>query len=111
MPKTTVVNVKCRAELDVYIGRAYRGWAASIWGNPYKLGRDGNREQCIAMYRAYILASPSLMRQLPSLQGKRLGCWCEPQECHGRVLAELADGLADGDTLSDGTRLAEAVYK
>jgi hypothetical protein len=33
-----------------------------------------------------------LMAQLPSeLKGKKLGCWCKPNACHGDVLAELAD--------------------
>ncbi|WP_373559368.1 DUF4326 domain-containing protein [Streptomyces sp. Ag82_G6-1] len=31
-------------------------------------------------------------RELPALRGRRLGCWCGPEQpCHARVLAELAD--------------------
>ena len=29
--------------------------------------------------------------ELAELKGKRLGCFCHPQPCHGDVLAELAD--------------------
>jgi Domain of unknown function (DUF4326) len=32
------------------------------------------------------------MAQAPSeLKGKKLGCWCKPNACHGNVLIELAD--------------------
>lgn len=82
--KTTVVHCK-REKYDVYIGRP------SIWGNPFVIGKDGNREQVIAKYRAWILKQPHLLKRLGELKGKRLGCWCSPQACHGHVLAELAN--------------------
>ena len=84
--KTTVVHCK-RASYDVYIGRP------SLWGNPFVIGKDGNRAQVIAKYRAWILKQPQLLKHLPELKGKRLACWCSPQACHGDVLAELADAL------------------
>ena len=85
MQGTRVVHCK-RAPFDVYIGRP------SKWGNPFVIGRDGNREQVIEKYRAYVLANPPLLAAVkPELKGKVLGCWCAPQSCHGDVLAELAD--------------------
>jgi hypothetical protein len=85
MQRTKVVHCK-RALFDVYIGRP------SKWGNPFVIGRDGNREQVIEKYRAYMLANPTLLAAVkPELKGKVLGCWCAPQSCHGDVLAELAD--------------------
>ena len=82
---TTVVHCK-RAPFDIYIGRP------SKWGNPFVIGRDGNREQVIEKYRAYILDHPALLAAVQSeLKGKVLGCWCAPQSCHGDVLAELAE--------------------
>lgn len=80
---TTVVHV--RDGYDIYIGRP------SLWGNPFVIGRDGSREEVIAKYRAYILRQPAMLADLPSLRGKRLGCYCAPLPCHGEVLAELAD--------------------
>lgn len=74
-----------RAPYDVYIGRPTK------WGNPFKIGRDGTREQVIEKYRAWLLQQPELMAALPELRGKVLGCWCHPQACHGDVLAELAN--------------------
>ena len=61
------------------------------WGNPYLIGRDGNREEVIALYRAYLLDNKELMDSLDELKGKVLGCYCKPQACHGDVLDELAN--------------------
>ena len=76
--------VHCKRErYDVYIGRG------SIWGNPYKVGKDGNRDEVIEKYRKYILSKPELIARLGELEGKVLGCWCRPARCHGDVLIEL----------------------
>jgi hypothetical protein len=93
--KTTVVNVKL-APYDVYIGRANRsyGLAASPFGNPFIPGRDGTPQECLALYREHVTSTPALMRLLPSLKGKRLGCWCKKtgsEPCHGDVLVELIE--------------------
>jgi uncharacterized protein DUF4326 len=87
---TKVVHCK-KEQYDVYIGRECYGLPSSIWGNPFKIGPDGTREQVIEKYRKYILDKPELLQQLESLRGKTLGCWCSPQHCHGDVLAELLE--------------------
>lgn len=69
---------------DVYIGRP------SEWGNPFVIGPDGDRPTVIAKYRAWILQQPHLMAKVRGLAGKRLGCFCAPEACHGDVLSELA---------------------
>ncbi|SFV09685.1 DUF4326 domain-containing protein [Alicyclobacillus macrosporangiidus] len=84
--------VHCRREpFDVYIGRAVPrlGLRRSKWANPYRIGRDGTREECIRKYREYVLGRPDLMEALGELRGKVLGCWCSPEPCHGDVLVEL----------------------
>lgn len=69
---------------DVYIGRP------SKWGNPFKIGRDGDRGEVIARYERYVRdRRPDLLAALPELHGKRLGCYCAPDPCHGDVLARL----------------------
>lgn len=85
--ETRVVN--CRKEaFDVYIGRP------SPFGNPFAIGGAGDRPTVIAKYRAWILTQPHLLKMLPSLRGKRLGCWCRKgQQCHGDVLIELINLL------------------
>ena len=82
--KTKVVHCK-REPFDVYIGRP------SKWGNPFEIGKDGTRQQVIDKYREWVQTQPQLMKEIPSLKGKTLGCWCHPKPCHGDVLAELAD--------------------
>jgi len=78
--------VHCRHEpYDTYIGRP------SKWGNPFYIGKDGTRKECIQKYREYLLKNEKLMASLHELKGKRLGCYCSPDECHGDVLAELAN--------------------
>jgi len=83
--KTRVVNCK-KEPYDVYIGRPTK------WGNPFKIGRDGSRQEVIHKYKDMIIANAQLFKQIHvELKGKTLGCWCKPDPCHGDVLAELAD--------------------
>jgi len=80
--KTKVVH--CRKELyDVLIDRTTK------WGNPFKIGKDGNREEVVEKYEKWIRNHPKLLKCLPELVGKRLGCWCKPKVCHGDVLLKL----------------------
>jgi hypothetical protein len=79
-----VVHCK-RSKHDVYIGRP------SKWGNPFEIGKDGDRETVIRKYREWVVTQPHLMAALPELSGKVLGCWCAPQACHGDVLVSLAN--------------------
>lgn len=84
--RTTVVS--CRtSKYDVFIGRP------SKWGNPFKIGRDGTREQVIDKYRYWIMNQRHLLFALGELKGKRLGCFCSPLPCHGDILASLADSF------------------
>src|SRR5215213_10068919 len=69
----------------VYVGRPTK------WGNPFAIGRDGDRETVISKYTAWVLKQDHLMRALPELKGKDLVCWCAPQRCHAEVLAHLAN--------------------
>ena len=70
---------------SVYIGRP------SKWGNPFIIGKHGNRNEVIAAYRKYIEHSPKLLADLSELRGRHLVCWCSPLPCHGHVLLELAN--------------------
>lgn len=58
----------------------------TIWGNPFILPDDGDRETVIENYEDYLTKKPSLAKQSHTLKGKILGCWCYPQNCHGHVL-------------------------
>jgi len=64
----------------------------SQWGNPYELGKDGNRETVCDSHIYYFKKKLSLHQQLMDIKGKVLGCWCYPERCHGDYLKKLADG-------------------
>jgi hypothetical protein len=81
--RTRVVNIKKFDDDYIFIGRG------SKWGNPYRIGKDGTREQVIEKYEDYIRKKPEMMADLPKLVGENLGCYCYPKKCHGDVLVKL----------------------
>lgn len=87
----TTIHNKYKEHYDVYIGRP------TIYGNPYEIGKDGNREDVVNKYRKYfterIQTDMSFRRQVLTLRGKRLGCFCKPKECHGDVICEYLNNL------------------
>lgn len=86
---TRVVHCK-QSDYDVYIGRRSDG--NGEWGNPFKIGEDGNRGEVIQKYREWVHGQPDLILKIKNeLKDKTLGCWCKPKCCHGDVLAEIAD--------------------
>jgi hypothetical protein len=98
MPK--VINLRGRTprvvpEEAVYIGGRVKrsGWdlQATKWVNPFRIIRDGTREEVIVKYRRWLLEQPDLMAALPELRGRDLPCWCAPRACHGDVLLWLAN--------------------
>lgn len=96
---TRVCNKDRHEEFEVYIGRG------SIWGNPYRIGPGvGDRRAAIEMYRKHfyeiILNDPAKRRAVLALKGKRLGCHCKPDPCHGDVIAEFLNTF-EGDSLDD----------
>ena len=82
---TTVVNIRI-SHFDVYIGRPGK------WGNPFIIGKDGTRDEVLAKYREWVLSRSDLLASLEELRGKRLGCFCWPEPCHGDILIELLEG-------------------
>jgi hypothetical protein len=93
--------VHCRLEpYDIYIGRP------SKWGNPFVVGRDGARGECVEKFRTWIHTQPHLLASLVGLRGKTLGCWCKTRKdpnraCHGDVLAEMADKMEHDPVLAE----------
>jgi len=91
--KTTVVNIR-RQEYDEYIGRAGNGHDG-YFGNPFSVARDGGREKVIELYRKYFLnrlkIDAEFAKRIEGLKGKRLGCFCKPEACHGDVIAEYLE--------------------
>jgi len=101
-PKYNNLKEWMNDENNIYIGRKGVVFIdntrfpqnSSNFANPYKIGKDGTREQVLLKYKNYIidkLKNKDLVIELISLQGKNLGCWCCPEMCHGNILLELID--------------------
>lgn len=90
----------------VYVGRAWLGWPASPWGNPFKPGRDGTIEECLEQYGVWLLMQQrdegfddklTALWEATGHGEKPLGCWCTNATagdgsfvvCHAQILAEL----------------------
>jgi hypothetical protein len=66
----------------------------SKWGNPFVMGRDGDRAAVVAKHKVWLWSEIKAERitraDLASLDGKRLGCHCAPLACHGDTLSAAA---------------------
>jgi len=74
-------------ENAVYVGRP------SKWANPFKVGRDGTREEVVEKYRKWLM---NKLREDPHfldpLKGRDLACWCPPDKpCHADVIIEVLE--------------------
>jgi hypothetical protein len=66
----------------------------SRWGNPFRIGVDGDRADCVGKFRAALLGGDlafSVTDVQRRLHGKDLACWCPlTEQCHADVLLDLA---------------------
>lgn len=69
----------------VYIGRG------SKWGNPFRIGPDGDRDAVIAKHERWMRNQHDLLRAIDELRGRNLVCFCAPLRCHGDLLLRLAN--------------------
>ncbi|MGG5283051.1 DUF4326 domain-containing protein [Pseudomonas viridiflava] len=92
---TKVVNKDRGEAYDAYIGRG------TIWGNPYQIGSDGDRDEVIRKFKydfenGLLKVSADFESQMSLIKGKRLACHCKPAACHGDVIAAYLNSLDDG---------------
>lgn len=79
------------------------------WGNPFVVGRDGTRAECVDLYaklmagyvavsgpasvQDQLAARRHVVENIDALRGKNLACWCSHDgPCHGDVLLKMANG-------------------
>lgn len=87
MPKIYNIYHNNAPKDAIYIGRP------TVWGNPFKLGKDGNREEVFEKYCEWVLKNELYVERIKDeLKGKDLVCWCKPKLCHGDILLEIANG-------------------
>lgn len=120
MSLPTLVNVRSD-EFDVYIGRPVprakdeRCRVGSIWGNPF----IGERREAVHNYTVLLRLRLTVGEHVPVwcrnthgydymdaawwgeqldlLRGKRLGCWCSPEPCHGDAIIEAVKRRMEGE--------------
>ena len=90
-----IVNKRLFKGKGIYIGRP------SVLGNPFIIGRDGDREEVIRKYREYleraiesdyrVKAAFEMIRELNKKGAVVLICWCAPEKCHGDVIKEMIE--------------------
>lgn len=94
-----IVNPKDK--WDVYVGGFWqdavkRGVVNFPWANPYWKTfpgalNDHSPEEAARLYEKRIRDRPDLWHRLDELRGKRISCWCRPNDpaCHGVILCKL----------------------
>ncbi|NMZ65862.1 DUF4326 domain-containing protein [Pseudomonas oryzihabitans] len=92
---TLVVNKDKEDIYDVYIGRG------TVWGNPYQIGKDGDRDEVIRKFaydfdRGFLKAHENFEKNLSHIRGKVIACHCKPAACHGDIIAAYINSLDDG---------------
>jgi hypothetical protein len=83
--------------------RRMPGLPGSVLGNPFRIGRDGTRDQVIAKYRRWLWEQIKLkneayveLRRIAELARRgdiTLICWCAPELCHATVIERSVEYL------------------
>jgi len=113
--QTTVVNIATDS-CEVYIGRGIQKYAHLLtegiepgvegWlGNPHPIGdckicsKTHTRLECIEKFKQdfhkKIADDPVFRKHLIGLKGKKLGCYCKPEDCHGDVIKQWLDHMRE----------------
>jgi len=91
--ETQYAHLKSNAQYE-YIGRG------SYWGNPYSMFAEGDSRGEVIRKFKYDFDNDKFAKKQRSevfkLSGKRLGCFCKPDACHGDVLADFLNAWDDG---------------
>ena len=85
----------------------------SKWANPFVIGDGYTREESLLFYENYIRSTPKLFNSLHEIDGKTLGCFCSPSECHGDILIKLRSSQVESKlpTLVGSTEFNAATDK
>lgn len=95
----TVLNKRTLSDPLPGVTRVYVG-RPSVLGNPFAIGRDGDRDTVVAKYRRWLYSQlrgvrtgdAAVRRAVHDLLAKartgplELVCWCAPAPCHADVL-------------------------
>lgn len=102
--KVNLLRTPEQRETVCYVGRAFAGWPASPWGNPYKPAKPGELSNALDSFSLHAIKrgyeDPSYLASLWEAcehGAKPLGCWCinaihgdgQPVVCHAQILAQM----------------------
>lgn len=86
MPKVYNRHHETAPKGAVFVGRG------SPWGNPFIIGIDGNRRECIRKFANMLLGNKTMIKKVrEELRGKDLICYCSPKGCHATILLQVAN--------------------
>jgi hypothetical protein len=82
---------------DVYVARSMPGLMGSVLGNPFVIGKHGDRASVIAQYRVWLWAKMqehgaeydelvAIANRVKAGEQLTLLCWCAPQPCHAEII-------------------------
>jgi hypothetical protein len=78
-----VVHCK-KSQFTHYCGRP------SPLGNPFTIGKDGDRDEVITKYEEYARNTPKIMAAIKALpEDAVLACWCHPKACHCDIIVKI----------------------
>jgi len=99
----TIENKKTYRGEGIYIGRQMPGLTGSVLGNPFKIGRDGTREEALVKYRRWLWEQINLKNEV-YLELRRIAaraaygdiallCWCAPKPCHADLVKRAVEWM------------------
>ncbi len=108
----TIVNRKTFCGESFYIGRP------SVLGNPFCIGKDGDRATVIAKYRHWLWneiqgsAGPVFdeihrLANMAKTQNLVLACWCFPEQCHAEVVKAAIEWINTQTQLKESEVMSE----
>ena len=94
MKKPVIINYKNSVSYEQGINIM----RPSVFGNPFIIPKDGNRDEVCSKYEDYVNNNPELIKLIKQkLKGKNLICCCKPLRCHGDTLLRIANELDEKD--------------
>ncbi|MBW4622354.1 MAG: DUF4326 domain-containing protein [Cyanosarcina radialis HA8281-LM2] len=97
------------------LANRFYGLRESVLGNPFAIGKEGNREEVIEKYRQWLWANVKSGLQgnhnevfdelvrigEMMLEGKdvELSCYCVPLKCHGDVIVRCVEWMIQAEII------------
>ncbi len=93
-----IVNRKTYRGESVYVGRP------SALGNPFVIGRDGDRQTVVEKYRRWlwrqlqrgsgeVFEAIHRLAQQAKTDDLVLACWCLPEKCHAEIIRSAIEWI------------------